>query len=142
MIGQENITAIIQRLNFDSDNSGENEEKTVANSQENGIITIREINEPLTIANAQLGKKLGKHIFEWGLNPQSSTDREKFIQIIYDIVLNHDKPIKIGEWRGQQEDVLFFIKGDDVVITKQNGEFVTIMKGGVNNGRVKDARKF
>ena len=41
----------------------------------------------------------------------------------------------------QQNPVLFHIKGEDVVITKQNGEFVTIMKGGIANGRVKNARK-
>ncbi len=107
-----------------------------------GIIIIKDINKPFVITNAQLGKKLGKHIYEWGLDPQSVSDRQKFVEIINDIVINHDKPIKIGYWRGQQEDVLFFIKGNDVVVVKQNGEFVTVMKGGVSNVRVKNARKF
>lgn len=57
------------------------------------------------------------------------------------IYTNHDVPVRTGEWRGQKEDVLFNIKGEDVVITKKNGEFVTVMKGGVNNGRVKNSRE-
>ncbi len=94
------------------------------------------------IADSQLGKKIGKHGGEWGIDPQKPEDREKFKSIIGDIVQNHDMPVKIGEWRGQSQDTLFFIKGEDVVITRQDGKFVTILKGGTSNGRVKDARKF
>lgn len=46
----------------------------------------------------------------------------------------------MGNWRGQEDDVLFYIKGEDVVVTKQNDEFITVLKGGVNNARVKNAR--
>lgn len=124
------------------ENNKEKFVKDVAKSAESDIIIIKEISQPLVITKAQLGKKIGRHISEWGLNPQKREDREQFANIINDIVVNHDQPIRIGEWRGQEDDVLFFIKGGDVVITKKNGEFVTIMKGGVNNGRVKDAREF
>ena len=48
--------------------------------------------------------------------------------------------IAIGAWRGQTEDVVFYIKGSDVVVTKQNGDFITVLKGGINNARVKNAR--
>lgn len=34
----------------------------------------------------------------------------------------------------------FYIKGNDVVIVKEK-QFVTILKNGVSNARVKDARK-
>ena len=91
--------------------------------------------------NKQFGKKVGKHAPDWGLDASSSNDREKMEQIIDDIYLNHDAPVKIGKWRGQTDDVLFYTKGEDVVITKQNGEFVTILKGGKSSGRVKDARE-
>lgn len=105
-------------------------------------VVIKEIDKPLVIADSQLGKKIGKHGGEWGIDPQKPEDREKFKSIIGDIVQNHDMPVKIGEWRGQSQDTLFFIKGEDVVITRQDGKFVTILKGGTSNGRVKDARKF
>ncbi|MGK0131513.1 hypothetical protein ACR2RM_26890, partial [Pseudomonas aeruginosa] len=38
-------------------------------------------------------------------------------------------------------DVFFRIKGDDVVVTKPDGTFVTIMKDGINNTSVKNALK-
>lgn len=38
--------------------------------------------------------------------------------------------------------MLFFVKGNDVVITKTDGEFVTILKDGVKNSAgVKNAGK-
>ncbi len=40
----------------------------------------------------------------------------------------------------QPEEVLFFIQGEDVVVTTQNKEFITILKGGTSNVRVKNAR--
>ena len=33
------------------------------------------------------------------------------------------------------------VKGDDIVVESSSGEFVTILKGGVTNARVKNARK-
>lgn len=60
-------------------------------------------------------------------------------EIINDIVDNYDR-IKNGEWRGQKNNVDFYIKGEDVVILTDSNEFVTVMKGGINNERVKNAR--
>lgn len=105
-------------------------------------VVIKELDKPLVITDSQLGKKIGKHSGEWEIDPQKPEDREKFKTIIGDIVLNHDKPVKIGEWRGQSQDTLFFIKGEDVVVTRQDGKFVTILKGGTSNVRVKNAREF
>lgn len=104
--------------------------------------TIKEIDKPLTMSDSQFGKKMGKHNDEWGIDPKKPDDGEKFKQIISDIVHNHDKPVRIGEWRGYSEETLFFIKGEDVVITTQEGRFVSILKGGISNGRVKDAREY
>lgn len=87
----------------------------------------------------QFGKKVGKHAADYGLNPSSAEDRETFQNIIQDIQDNATEQ-RIGEWRGQPEEVVFHIKGDDVVITNQSGEFITILKGGIENARVKKAR--
>jgi hypothetical protein len=87
----------------------------------------------------QFGTKVGKHAMDYGLDPSKAEDREIFHNIINDIMANADE-IRIGYWRGQPEDVIFHIKGEDVVITDQNNEFITLMKGGVNNVRVKNAR--
>lgn len=42
--------------------------------------------------------------------------------------------------RGQIGACDFFIKGDDVVVANTSGEFVTVLKGGTNNARVKNSR--
>ena len=88
----------------------------------------------------QFGKKAGKHAYDFGLDPSSEADRETlrgFIQNISDRATEQ----RIGEWRGYQDEVVFHILGDDVVITEQTGEFISILKGGIKNARVKNARK-
>lgn len=87
----------------------------------------------------QLGKKIGKHASDFGYDPQNMDDRMKVIEMIRNIHSNPDS-VKIGEWRGQKDNVLFYIKGMDVVVTKQSGEFITIMKGASSNVRIKNAR--
>lgn len=89
----------------------------------------------------QYGKKIGKHAQDFGLDASNEADRLKMHEIIADIVSNKDE-IRVGSWRGQEKDVLFFVKGNDVVITKTDGEFVTVLKDGViNSAGVKNARK-
>lgn len=87
----------------------------------------------------QFGKKVGKHAIDFGLDPSKAEDRAKFQKIIEGIVESAEE-VRIGFWRGQTDDVLFHIRGEDVVITSQNGEFISVLKGGVHNARVKNAR--
>lgn len=103
----------------------------VEKGKESGIIKIDD---------KQFGKKVGKHAQDFGLNVSKAEDREKVKGYIFDIV-NNSNEVRCGEWRGQSEDVDFYIKDNDVVIVKKNGEFITVMPGGVNNERVKNARK-
>lgn len=86
----------------------------------------------------QFGKKVGKHAVDFGLNPSIESDREKFRNIIKNIITQKDE-IRIGEWRGQEDDVLFYIKKEDVVVVKTDGDFVTVLKGGINNERIKNS---
>ena len=110
----------------------------IANTGNGGNITT-EI--PQMIVNTQqFGKKVGRHAQDYGLNPASDSDRATILAIIEDIRSNATE-VRTGSWRAQPEEVLFFIKGEDVVVTKKNGEFITVLKGGVNNERVKNARK-
>ncbi|MEG1882755.1 MAG: colicin D domain-containing protein [Clostridia bacterium] len=96
--------------------------------------------EPLNMDTEQFGKKAGKHKTDFGLDPSNATDREQIANIINNIVDNFDTVSK-GAWRGQQSDVLFFAKAEDVVVTSQNKAFITILKGGITNARVKNARR-
>ena len=94
---------------------------------------------------AQIGKKLGKHVQDFGGNPANPADRARVIDIINDIGSNPDKIVP-GTFRGQgpggtRGPVDFRIKGNDVVVTKKDGTFITILKDGVNNSSVKEALK-
>lgn len=59
--------------------------------------------------------------------------------IIQDIKDNAEEQ-RIGDWREKTDEVVFHIKGSDVVTTDQVGEFITILKGCITNERVKNAR--
>lgn len=100
--------------------------------------TIKETVD-FAVLDKQFGKKVGKHAKDFGLNPALPEDRERFTEIIQDI-RNNATEQRIGPWRGQPEDVIFYIKEEDVVLTKQNGEFITVLTKGINNVRVKNAR--
>ena len=94
----------------------------------------------IIISDKQLGKKIGEHARDFGLDPSKPEDRETMLNTIKDIYRDHDE-VRIGDWRGQSEEVVFSIKGENVVITKQNREFITVLQGGINNARVKKARR-
>lgn len=93
----------------------------------------------VTFDDKQFGKKVGKHAADFGLSAGTPEGRAKMKQVILDIVDHADEKVG-GEWRGQEGAVLFHVKGQDVVVTRENGEFVTVLKGGVENARVKKAR--
>ncbi|WP_426817036.1 hemagglutinin repeat-containing protein [Winslowiella sp. 2C04] len=96
-------------------------------------------NAAFSVTNAQVGKKLGKHVEDFGGNPSNAADRQRVLGIINDIGSNPEKIIH-GKFAGQgigagasRGDVFFRIKGNDVVVTKPDGSFVTILKDGVTN---------
>lgn len=103
-------------------------------------------NSVFKVDNAQLGKKLGKHVEDFGGNASSAADRQMVLNKIHEIGNRPDKVIA-GTFSGQDAsggrgDVFFRIKGNDVVVTKPNGTFVTVLKDGVtNNTSVKNALK-
>lgn len=115
--------------------------KAVENSGKSGTMESEKIGfQFFASKEKQFGKKVGKHAVDFGLSPNSPGDREKFQNILDEIIKNASEQ-RIGEWRGQPDEVIFYIKGDDVVITDKAGNFITILKGGINNARVKNARK-
>ena len=83
---------------------------------------------------------------EWGLNPSSAEDREKLLEQIKSIQQNPDE-IRLVKWekgkasKQRDKEVRAYIKGDDVVLVRLNGEFITIMKGGRTNSRVQGGGK-
>ena len=119
------------------------EEKTVVKDRKSDIIKSNNL-LPTNLQffaskSKQYGKKIGKHAKDYGLNPGNPEDRQKMYDLINNIVKDYDE-IRIGSWRGQAENVEFYIKGKDVVIKGSDGEFITILKDGVENAGVKNAR--
>jgi hypothetical protein len=99
------------------------------------------VNSDIIISEKQFGTKVGKHAIDFGLDASLESDRQKIREIIDDIVTNHDE-VRTGNWRGQTEPIDFYIKGEDVVlVSSKSKQFVTILKGGVTNERVKNAGK-
>jgi hypothetical protein len=86
--------------------------------------------------DSQLGTKIGKHAKDYGLDPANPADRAWLKGHIDEIGQNPDE-VRQGPWNpdgGGATDDYFFRRGDDVVVTKSDGTFVTILKGGINNG--------
>lgn len=104
--------------------------KTLENDGKSGIIKT----------DKQFGKKVGKHAMDYGLDPSSPEGRKQMHSIIDGICRDADA-IAHGNWRGQADSVKFYIKGDDVVVTTEDDVFITILKGGTSNARVKNARR-
>jgi hypothetical protein len=89
----------------------------------------------LKMDGGQFGKKVGKHAADFGLDPADANGRAWIAKRIEGIVGEYDE-IKQGPWnagRGGGSDWLFYRQGADVVITKPDGSFVTILKDGAEN---------
>jgi len=120
-------------------------ESTVDNSGKSDM--MKEGENPLKMdlqffadRSKQYGKKIGKHASDFGLDPSNASDRQKMRDIINDIVTNSTE-VRTGPWNGQDGDVLFYIKGNDAVLKKKNGEFITVIKNGAKESeRIKNAR--
>ena len=136
--GDNNINTVVNKL---VDGSSRNSLTKDYMSLKKRISTLdNDGGSGIIISEKQFGKKIGKHAEDYGLDASKEEDRQKMKEIINDIHDNRTE-IRTGQFCGQSGDVDFFIKGNDVVICKPNNEFITIMKDGVNNDWVKNARK-
>ncbi len=77
---------------------------------------------------------------DYGLDPSKAADREQ-MRMKIDSICSTADTIAHGDWRGQSKPAKFYIKGDDVVVTTEDNVFITILKGGISNARVKNARR-
>lgn len=90
----------------------------------------------LRIEPRQFGKKVGKHASDFGLDPGNPAHREWVRERIESIAKSPDE-VRQGPWNprgGGGDDFLFFRQGDDVVVSKADGQFVTVLPGGSTNG--------
>ncbi len=108
----------------------------------NEIASDSEANSNLSsrvnITPEQIGRKIGKHSKDFGLDPSNENDRKKFVEITKDILEKHDEKRRV-KWRGQEGEVIFYAKGKDVVTVNEKGDYVTTLKDGVTNKRSQGA---
>lgn len=101
--------------------------------------------DDIIITNKQLGKKAGRHMAEWGLDPSSAEDRQKFVDLSKDIRDNADEVRRVP-WLFDKDgkrtvEVNAYVKGNDVVLIDDENRYITTMKDGINNNRVKGGRR-
>ena len=114
------------------------------NAEEYGLIkkSINDIkNAKLSISDGQFGKKFGKHGMEYVPSLKAPGATEIYREKIYEVRKFYEVR-KIGEFKGQDEEVVYYQKGEDLLLTQKNGEFVSLFKGGNENARFKNAREF
>ncbi|SFE13428.1 hypothetical protein SAMN02910327_00412 [Peptostreptococcaceae bacterium pGA-8] len=102
---------------------------------------IANVYKKLSINDVQFGKKAGKHMMDYGLDANSRDDRIVFKHVINNIAKNPDYTVDDISWRGFKEPVKAYIKNGDAVLATKNNEFITIMKGGAENERIKNKRR-
>jgi len=86
-------------------------------------------------ADSQFGTKAAKHMPDYGMDVRDPAQRDAFRGMIRDIRINPDE-VRQGPWNpdaGGGTDYYYYRKGSDVVVTKANGDFVTILKNGSIN---------
>ncbi len=118
--------------------TGEGAADGLQRAVKNGI--IKNVGAHLITTDKQFGKKVGKHAADYGLDPSKPKDRARIRKTIESIFETPDE-IAHGEWHGQTVPTKFFIKGEDVVVTTEDNVFITLLKGGISNARVKNARR-
>jgi hypothetical protein len=83
---------------------------------------------PLNISPKQFGKKWGKHAKDYGLDPGDPDSRQQFMDLAQRVHSNPDD-VRVGPYNpngGGGPDYVFYRQGDDLVIMKPNGDFVTM----------------
>ena len=100
---------------------------TEPNTPGNNLPTRAEL-PPFNISPSQFGHKWGKHAKDYGLNPGDPASRQWFQDRANQV---HDAPddVRVGPYNpngGGGPDYVFFRQGDDLVIMKPNGDFVTM----------------
>ncbi|MFJ5832773.1 Hint domain-containing protein [Streptomyces sp. NPDC093089] len=98
----------------------------------------------LSINEGQFGKKWGKHAQDYGLNPGDASARQSFRDRIAEVRGAHDE-VRQGPWNpanGGGNDYFFYRKGKDLLVTKGDGQFVTMFPMDKPNGWFQQATPY
>ncbi|MEO8889791.1 MAG: hypothetical protein ABI301_04935 [Jatrophihabitantaceae bacterium] len=90
----------------------------------------------MIIDSKQAGTKIGRHASDFGRDAKNPLDRQWMRRRIDDIRANPDE-VRRGPWHpngGGGAAYWFYREGADVVVTDNDGIFVTILNDGITNG--------
>ncbi|MEU9012759.1 polymorphic toxin-type HINT domain-containing protein [Streptomyces sp. NPDC048479] len=97
-----------------------------------------------SIDEGQFGKKWGKHAQDYGLNPGDASARQGFRDKIAGVRGSHDE-VRQGPWNpknGGGNDYFFYRRGNDLLVTKGDGQFVTMFPMSKPNGWFQQATPY
>ena len=96
--------------------------------------------------DSRFGKKAGKHMREWGLDPSKEEDRESFQSLTRAIVREADEVREVPweenpETKKRDKPVWAFLKNNNAVLVKiENHEYITTMRDGADNKRIQEGK--
>ena len=104
---------------------------------------LTESRQNLSIGDQQLSRKMNTHGADFGLDVRRADDRNRFREIVEDIVENPTHR-GVGVFSGQggpgkPGETHFFLQGDTVVLLKPDGEFITTFRDATGNKFVREA---
>ncbi|GAB4206675.1 MAG: hypothetical protein OHK0022_34000 [Roseiflexaceae bacterium] len=99
--------------------------------------SVKRIGPGVNISDKQIGKKWGEHAGDYGYTPNDMKGLDWYRNRIQEVSQSYDE-MRQGPWNpngGGGSNYIFYRKGDDLVITKPSGEFVTMfpMNEGYNS---------
>ncbi len=92
-------------------------------------------NTRFNIADRQFGKKFGKYGIEHVSSLKDLEATKIYGEKIYEVR-------KIDKFKGENREVVYYQRGDVLLLTKKRGEFVSLFREGNQNVRFKNAREF
>lgn len=93
----------------------------------------------IKVDDSQFGGKAGKHMREFGLNVAKKEDRETYKSMIFDIRKNYEVR-KIGSWQGQDKEVVMYLEKGRLLVTQQDGTFISMFSRWEYKGEIKDVK--
>ena len=76
---------------------------------------------------------------EFGLNVAKKEDRETYKSMIFDIRKNYEVR-KIGSWQGQDKEVVMYLEKGRLLVTQQDGTFISMFSRWEYKGEIKDVK--
>ncbi|MEI2808950.1 MAG: RHS repeat-associated core domain-containing protein [Nocardioides sp.] len=106
----------------------------------NATNTALRVRPPLSIPKSQFGAKWGKHAADYGLDAGDAAARAGWLSKVRNVHMNPDE-VRVGQY-GVYDDAFMFRQGQDLLITRTDGTFVSMYPGANTSSWFKNAQVF